>query len=1401
MSSPLSCTDRFKIKNIRRDWQCLSPEDAFQRLVSRLHEDDYDDFRSFPTLGRDGGIDCCGLDRETGKRVFFECKYTDGDGDQETLMRIWKKTQSTLERNLVDEDRAQSQYRPWFRQDPPVGKYLFCVSVSLANASVYDTLRDTIRGLFRDLAMKHPHLTHLSDITVDVLDWSRINLDIDKKPGVSWLLLDHQLPLGITRVGAPTQPGRFHAYLTSIPYLSRAEFRQRYTDITPAEFPTEDEILTRLKHDPGIVISGRTGIGKTRLMIELGKRAEESGWVVFRMGESARDEDVRSLVNRLRPQDRCILLVDYVETKRVFHELIQDLPDWGVEHGLTLRYIANCRTSYLPGLSHQGYGLSLSPLAESAECHRISQLNEAYATDVVRHILKDITLQDTAQPEYQKLIALCRRTPILAVFFHYLHSRSRTMDTDKLRGEKDFETWFDNRITRTYIPLAESDPTERRKLYELLARLFALLPCTTDVIRRVQQQADFEKVLENLLADGWMEQRDDDGLVTWAVIHDLLTDKVVTNYLQSTLYTLATSLERLISTALEFDSLKSVVEALERVADHPSLSPVATYEAIANSIRQNQGQWQVIWWKLLPTPLMGLNEKAAILAEFDDFWASHFDRPAFQQQVAWLLKQISVDISSGNLQAEIAAMTIQPLVVQLLTKPIVYPFLLTQCFKLFPDLSRPLVQAFIRERPRLYGTRYLMKAWLDSGEPCNSIPAEVGIWLSVFHSTSTASYVFKSWLHAGGDKAVVQPYIKAWLAIPENAVSMDASFVFQSWLQAHGDNAIVEPHIKAWLAKPDNALAPQAQFVFKAWLDAEGDMALVELHIKAWLAIPQNAMSMQASYVLQSWLDAQGDKAVVQPYVKAWLDIPENALALNAEYVFQSWLHAEGDKAVVQPYIEAWLAIPENAVSMEASFVFQSWLQAEGDKAVVQPYIKAWLDIPENAASMEASFIFKSWLHANGDEAMVEPYIKAWLEIPDNAVSTDAQFVYKIWLDAGGDKAVVQPYVKAWLAKSENALALHAQYVFKSWLQAEGDKAVLQPYIKAWLEIPENAVSRDAQFVFKSWLDARGDKAIVEPYIKAWLAIPENAVSMEASFVFQSWLDARGDKAIVEPYIKAWLDIPENAASMEASFIFKSWLDAHGDKAIVEPHIKAWLDIPENALVLHAQYVFKSWLDAGGYYGLVGAKAEAWLTANKEHPEAEFVIARVAAQQNLSLDTALAIMHWCKCYLDHPETLWRLARLRQNLRREELAERAVSVVDSLLHPERTHTVEDAKSVEIILSYLDANPACQMCKEQQPPGPQCENLNHLFSKWFRMPDSFSQHSLQFRFLQQAHHFERCALLIQTGLIQLGTDDSAIAKWLTYVDKWDAVNKKTIAAPLNLLRQQFPNYEHLWSIVKF
>ena len=123
MSDPISRTDRFKIENIRRDWQCLSPEDAFQQLVSRVYEGDYDDFRSFPTLGRDGGIDCCGLDRETGKRIFLECKYT--DGDQETLMGIWKKTRGTLERNLADEDKAQSQYRPWFRQDPPVGRYFF----------------------------------------------------------------------------------------------------------------------------------------------------------------------------------------------------------------------------------------------------------------------------------------------------------------------------------------------------------------------------------------------------------------------------------------------------------------------------------------------------------------------------------------------------------------------------------------------------------------------------------------------------------------------------------------------------------------------------------------------------------------------------------------------------------------------------------------------------------------------------------------------------------------------------------------------------------------------------------------------------------------------------------------------------------------------------------------------------------------------------------------------------------------------------------------------------------------------------------------------------------------------------------------------------------------------------
>jgi ferritin len=138
-------------------------------------------------------------------------------------------------------------------------------------------------------------------------------------------------------------------------------------------------------------------------------------------------------------------------------------------------------------------------------------------------------------------------------------------------------------------------------------------------------------------------------------------------------------------------------------------------------------------------------------------------------------------------------------------------------------------------------------------------------WLNEHATNAEASFIYRAWLDAGGDKDIVRKPLLAWLN--EHATDADARFVYKAWLDAGGDKDVVREPLLAWLN--EHGTEDGAQFVYKAWLDAGGDKDVVREPLLAWLN--EHGTDDDADFVYKAWLEAGGDFSPIRSLAIQWL--------------------------------------------------------------------------------------------------------------------------------------------------------------------------------------------------------------------------------------------------------------------------------------------------------------------------------------------------------------------------------------------------------------------------------------------------------------------------------------------------------------------------------------------------
>jgi hypothetical protein len=1026
---------RFARRNLNPSLVLGNIGKAFEEFACQVLRADYPALRLFPSRGKDGAIDL--IETAAGARTVVECKFIGKDGLAEAQRR-WREVADKLAAHLAAPDgpaKGQAQYGPWYRTEPRIAEFVFCISSELSNQEQIDQLHEKITHFFSDLVEKHEHLAHLRELSVRVLDWNYLCDRLRQRPHLLFHWFPNTRPLGLVPLAESPDRGTFRSYLTRdrLPYYSRKQHLESKHCPTEVKILDEGGLLALLEDDrtTGLVVTGSGGVGKTRLTQEIADLAEEKGWLVLRVGSRLRSDALQHLADSVTPDTPVLLLFDYVETQRDFAEVEQAINDLNDTYPLKLCYVASCRTSYYRALPASSRRQRIDLSVQDAELEWL----EGYRRETVRHILEHGDIQVT-----EEHLAVCQDVPIFAVFILYLQTTGREADLAALLKEKDFGTWVNKRVQLSF-----GDIPCNRKL-ALLTSLFPLpntVFCSTD-------QDQFGNLPDILATDGWVEKLSADepaGSAVWVTAHDVLADQIVLSYLRGIPRTVERFVDELLSLASGLGCLRSALHTLQRVADYPPLTALDWTGVLGRKMRDDATAWREVRDLLIRTSLLTPPQRVHFLGEHTAVWEEAWEEVEIQNALGWLARWAKAEAEPGLDEAghDTLKWWIQKAAPYVTTSN----YILSWGLRAYPEAIRDAALDWILTRPVDFQTHYLMVAWLECGFPPHSIRASVEQWTSKSRHTRHLSFVIQAWLDAKGEPDLVQQPIVAWLGGHKTA--LEARFVYKAWLDAGGEREMVREPITAWLG--EHKTAPEADFVYRAWLDVKGEPDLVQQPIAAWLRLHHN--DAEASFVYRAWLDAGGEREMVREPIAAWLK--EHCTDADAGFVYKAWLDAEGERDLVQQPIAAWLK--EHHTDAEAGFVYQAWLDAGGEQDLVRDSIIAW--IKDHRTDLEARFVYKAWLDARLEREAVREPIAAWLG--EHSTDAEANFLYKAWLDAGGERKMVREPIAAWLHL--HSTHPEADFVFKAWLEAGGSFSLVRLPAIRWLS--QHCDSAKAVYVTK----------------------------------------------------------------------------------------------------------------------------------------------------------------------------------------------------------------------------------------------------------------------------------------------------------------------------------------------
>jgi len=1165
--------------------------DAFQKLCCDLLATEFKEefpnmnLSKFPTSGADGAIDFSG--KATGPKDEDHFKLIGECKKNESLESAKKQRDILIDRlreHIRKPNAVNTLYAPWL--DPKLRRYVYCTSCNIDTQKGRDDITKPIHDVLLELS-KEPHLEHLKIVADNIVlyTWNDLLPLLEKNRNAYHKWVKYDYPAGVEPLifTIKLDQPQYKDYLSSEkqPYFSRDDYVKQNTEAK--DLVTETGILNDLLDKPafdGCILYGEGGIGKTRLMLELGSIATKQEWIVFRVTDKNPDRD--QLKTMFYPGYRYLLLFDYIEESPLF-----DDPEYfrKITHpadGAKVKIIGNCRKTHFDN--------SQLIYAEGFFSRDLSikdkQLQQEYKDYVVKHILGDLVRFFKVDESFYRL------KPAFAVFLKFLDKKYPIQESD-IRGENAFRYWLQKQLYRTFGLVNIEELSNQEEFFHI----FFILSSSTGVPLEPLTVA-FKKIITSLLKDGWIDIEEVNGQKEIKINHDTIAEEVLILRLRDCKELLEEEIKSIFNFAITYNGLENCLRLFERISDwvhdpelgdpgHLKKNSKIFYRFFSDEIASYPGYWSVVKKALTISPLMDEPDVVKLIRErslfFEEIllsksfglvlaskirylhknkdWYSMEIREKVNRQLHDLLKQWRTVHHDFFNYLYISARILEAVTVSIGVSG-----------EWEPGVSMETkVKEWLNRYSLEMETSYVLKSWLDASGEKEVVEKFVSTWLEKYSQEMDTSFVIKSWLKAGGETGVVSKFVSRWLE--KYPLLDDTGFMLGSWLKVGGKREIVSPFMLPWLES--FPLKEVTGFVLGSWLEAKGDKEIVSPFVPQWLA--SFLLKKETGFVLGSWLKAGGDREIVSQFVHQWLK--SFPLEKETGFVLSLWLEAGGKTDVVSIFVADWLE--RYPIEKDKSYVIQSWLKAKGETGIVSKFVSRWLE--KYSLKEETRFMLQYWLTAGGEPGVVLKFVLEWLE--RYSIKKETGLLLRLWLDAGGETDVVSEFVSGWLDRYP--IEKEKSIVFQSWLKAKGETGVVSKFVSGWLE--KYPLKNETCVLAKSWLKAKGEKEIVAEFVSQWLE--RFPLSENSDYLICAWLDAGGEKERVAKFVSPWLE--KYFQKEDASFIIKAWLIAGGDKEVVSKYVFPWLQ--RFALKGKACHVLYGWLNAGGNPDLVRQYIKPWL--------------------------------------------------------------------------------------------------------------------------------------------------------------------------------------------------------------
>jgi hypothetical protein len=534
---------------------------------------------------------------------------------------------------------------------------------------------------------------------------------------------------------------------------------------------TESDILENLLHQDrygGCIIYGEGGTGKTRMMMELGFKAEQDEWIVYKITNKLKS--LGNLRDWLYPNSKHLLVFDYIEENPRFEpNIVEQLYDICPEAGI--KVIGNCRKTYI----------DISELLDSEEFLKVNvslkdrQKEQDYKNYVAANILGDLQRFFKVEKSFYEL------RPSFAVFLRFINEKYKEEEELDFREVDSFHKWLKRRLCLTFaVENFKELGAKKERLY-----LFYILPSTGALTDNLG--SNYNDIILSLIKDGWLE--DDQNLLgkdeyknELRVIHDTIAEEILIFRLQEHRELLKNEIKGIFDFAISNHSIESCFRLFERIShwfvneefhSHEEINrhTLLFYELFSQYIDGCQQAREPLKDLFTKTSLMGEESIVTLLVEKSDFFKDSIQSQVFGLRLAFKMKYFSKKEPSSNIKDKV--------------KMLLDMWLATNHdFFKYKYLSARVIASFIK----LFGVDY------EFGEGGESAGIYALKWLKKFPLQMKTHFVINSWLDAGGEKDIVKEYITPWLKkFPEE--KEETSFIIKAWLNAGGEPEEVAPFV------------------------------------------------------------------------------------------------------------------------------------------------------------------------------------------------------------------------------------------------------------------------------------------------------------------------------------------------------------------------------------------------------------------------------------------------------------------------------------------------------------------------------------------------------------------------------------------------------------------------------